>query len=386
MAYDSKYQKAIDKMILDTNVKMDEAVGWTKVKAPQVATAEAMKLFAFSSNPWNPLFYDEVYAAGTRWGGLIGYPMYSPGSGNNVRPVDSPDCGFNYLDWIGQDMDFYRPIRSGDMIKVWNRRPQMVEKTKKGIKGPRVFGVLEGDYDQINQRDEIISTTKQICYRTFASEPPEPYKMPRYQYTDAELAYMEKFMRAEEIRGGKTLYWEDVKIGDEVAPVVLAPTSFSVNVIGGGTGFRMGGAIPPRELLHEGARKYADFVRDPATGLYESDGGGEAGQHWSDLKAQARGVPGAFLYAVVSIYTMVRMITNFAGDDGFVRRYKWRHLFRTLVGDASIGHGRVIDKRIENGEHLVDLKVWLEMVRGIISVASVSSISLPSREAGYQWK
>ena len=69
--YDQKYQKGIDKMIADTNKKMDEMEGWTKPKAPQVATAEAMKHFAFQINHYNPMFYDDTYAAGTRWGGLI---------------------------------------------------------------------------------------------------------------------------------------------------------------------------------------------------------------------------------------------------------------------------------------------------------------------------
>ncbi len=381
MAYDDVYQKAIDKMIADTNAKMDEAVGWTKPPAPQVATVEAMKRYAMTVDRWNPIYYDETYAAGTRWGGLVAYPMFSNSlRGNDVATVETPECGLDYQLWIGQNWNFYQPIRPGDTFKVWNRRPQLMEKTKPGVKGPRVFAILEGDCDHINQHDELVSTRQQICYRTFyEGGTPPPDKMPHYQYTERELEYIDSCVRAEEIRGANIRYWEDVNIGDETKPTVLGPTNMSDNAVGGGM-FMM--PTTPRELLHEGAMRFNDFVQDPATGLWESNGG-PAGRHWSDLEAQRQGEPCAFLFCVLSIYTILRGISNWMGDDGFLRKFNWRHVMRTPVGDCNITHGRVTNKRVENGDYLVDLKVWLRNMRGIITEVSNVTIQLVSKNEPY---
>lgn len=383
MPYDDTYQKAIDKMVVDTNKAIDDMAGWVKHKEPQVMNADDMKRFAFTVNRWNPLFYDEKYAASTRWGGLIAYPMFLLPLLLKVRPVDTPECQVDKLRWIGQDWDFYKPVRPGDTIRVWNHRLQMTERTEPGVKGPRIFTIMSGHCDYINQRDELVATTKNLTQRTYFNKLPEPVNMPYYQFTGEELKYLDRFMHEEEVRGAKTRYWEDVNIGDETRPVVLPPTTYQTNVVSSDSSLRLGSPVPPNELIRDG--RFVDIIQDPDTGLYESGAGG-AGHHWSDLKARVGGYPGAFLFAVVSAYTMLRLITNFAGDDGFVRRHKWHHLFQTPVGDASIGHGKVINKRVENGEHLVDLEVWMENMCGIVSHGATATVSLLSRETGYPWQ
>jgi hypothetical protein len=55
---------------------------------------------------------------------------------------------------------------------------------------------------------------------------------------------------------------------------------------------------------------------------------------------------------------------------------------RTRVGDAMIGQGRVVGKRVENGEYLADLQVWLRNLRGNVSEAAIATVSLPTSKAG----
>jgi hypothetical protein len=45
------------------------------------------------------------------------------------------------------------------------------------------------------------------------------------------------------------------------------------------------------------------------------------------------------------------------GDDGFIREFRWRNMAQNPVGDARIAWGRVTNKRVVNGEYLVDLEV-----------------------------
>ena len=83
---------------------------------------------------------------------------------------------------------------------------------------------------------------------------------------------------------------------------------------------------------------------------------------------------------------MGRLVTNWMGDDGFLRKFDWRHMTQSAVGDTLIGRGKVTNKRVEDSEHLVDLRVWLEDIRGYVTEASIVTVSLCSKEAPYQWK
>ena len=105
------------------------------------------------------------------------------------------------------------------------------------------------------------------------------------------------------------------------------------------------------------------------------------GRHYSDLAAQAEGEPCAWLFGVVSRFSLLRTVTNWMGDDAVLRRFCWRHMTRTRVGDAMIGRATVVGKRVEDGEHLADLHVWLRNLRGNVSEAAVATVSLPSRDA-----
>jgi hypothetical protein len=76
------------------------------------------------------------------------------------------------------------------------------------------------------------------------------------------------------------------------------------------------------------------------------------------------------------------------GDDGLMRRFKFRHMNRTHIGDTVIGRGKVINKRVEDGEYLVDLALWLENIRGYVTEPGVATVSLYSKETAhpYKWK
>ena len=71
------------------------------------------------------------------------------------------------------------------------------------------------------------------------------------------------------------------------------------------------------------------------------------------------------------------------GDDAFMRKWNWRHITRTLVGDASYAQGKVTNKRVENGEYLVDLFVYQMDMRGFIVDCAVSTVALRSKTQPY---
>lgn len=394
------YNRAIDKMVEDCKRRFAEISGWAKpMRGSGLVTAEGLMRSA-SAVSHNPFWTNEAYATGTRWGGLIAYPMYSAGGGNATTvPSETPECGFDRQLWPGQDWEFFQPVRVGDTLRAWMRNPQLIEQKVPDRDGIRGFLNLESDCDLVNQRDEIVTTTQNYTVRIFYPDgvPMFPTIWDRCGFTKEEIFYLDRLARAEKVRGADVRYWEDVNVGDMLDPVVIGPTNMNdIGSQGGGGGAPSGGApgggfpggpgmdqqAPISKLLEkEGVIARDEYIKG-ATGLYYKSGG-DMMRHWDDIYARAEGEPGAFLWGMMSINSMTRCLTNWIGDDAFVRRWKWRHIFRTLVGDASYSIGKVTNKRMENGEYLIDVFIWQQDMRGFIVDCAIATVALRSKTEPY---
>jgi len=380
------YTVAEKRMMEETEKVMDEMVGWGKVSPQFVASEESIQNMAFMVDKWNPLWRDPVYGANTRWGGTIAFPMFEERF--TQRGIGSmraaKECGYQHMIYMGDDWEIFKPVRPGDSIRLWYRRPRIIDVTDSENDGPRTFLLIEADRDYINQKDEIVSRAKLYVQRSFLKGPPEPQAMEEYGYTEEELLFLDRLIRKEHIQGAEIRYWEDVEIEQEPTPIVMGPTSMADNTIITVLGPNAGSTHCAREALLENTSNPPGevFLKDMQTGLIYMRGG-PMGRHWSDRSAQAEGEPRAFLFALQSKFSMVRLVTNWMGDDGFIRAFKWRHITRTPVGDAAVGYGKVLGKRIEYGEYLADLQVWLENMRGNITEIASVTVSLLSRQEDY---
>ncbi len=72
-------------------------------------------------------------------------------------------------------------------------------------------------------------------------------------------------------------------------------------------------------------------------------------------------------------------LTNWMGDDGFLKKLQASYRLFNQYGDIQYIKGKVTKKYIENGEHLVDAEVWCENQRGKITAPGKATIRLPSR-------
>jgi len=384
MAVRNVYSEAERRMLEAEAKRFDGMVGWYRSPRPMIATEESVRRVGLGVDPWNPLWHDPAYAGGTSWGSILAYPTYAAFFGETgIRQLRaSEDCGQQFMIWMGEDWEFHRVVRPDDRFRVWVRRPQIFDVTPLGGKGPRTYGLLEGDLDYF-VGDEPVCRLQNYVQRTFQSERPPAHAMPQYFYTREELEYIGSLIGEEEIRGGTVRYWEDVQVGEEARPVVTGPTSMSINSLVAAITPDLGDffTIERRFFLDSlGSALGPEFILDSASGRYLVRGG-PMGRHYSDLAAQAEGEPCAWLFGVVSRFALLRVLTNWMGDEGFLRRFKWRHMTRTRVGDTMVGRAKVVGKRIESGEPLVDLDVWLRNLRGNVSEAAVATVRLKSREA-----
>jgi acyl dehydratase len=371
------YNEDEKKMLEGFEKTVDKMSGWYRDLHVRVASADSIRNWSLAMDCWNPLWLDENYAQKTRWGGIIAPPMYQECIILKSWMMDiPPHLGYISNDrpiLIGEDWELFKPVRPGDSFRVWRRRAKVYDVTSPDKDTPRRFNFLIHDLDLINQKDEMVTTFK--CYLNITLKPEPPQALPPsppYAYTEAELAFIERISNAEEIRGAEPRYWEDVGIGDELKPVAMGPTT-AWDMLVFTAGRQDLDLIPMMEVRR---RTPWMLLKDPDTGVtYHM-----MEMHLTGRAGQLRGEPHGFHSGVVERQLMARLVTNWMGDDGFIRKFNWRYLTTTYIGEALIGKAKVVNKRAENGEHLVDLEVWLENIRGHFAVAAKVTVNLCAKE------
>ena len=73
-------------------------------------------------------------------------------------------------------------------------------------------------------------------------------------------------------------------------------------------------------------------------------------------------------------------MTNWIGDDGFLKKLSVQVRRFNLVGDTTWCKGKVVNKHISEGEHLVECEIWGENQRGEITAPGHAVVRLPSKK------
>lgn len=139
-------------------------------------------------------------------------------------------------------------------------------------------------------------------------------------------------------------YWEDVEVGDEIEGFTLDIT-------------------PRRTFLQVSGSQ--DWY--PA--------------HFDAGFARKAGHPDIFMNTGFLQAALVRAITDWMGDEGFLRRLRFEMRRQQRPGDTMACKGRVTGKREENGEGLVELEVWAENEREGVTTPGTATVALPRRGA-----
>ena len=103
--------------------------------------------------------------------------------------------------------------------------------------------------------------------------------------------------------------------------------------------------------------------------------------HMEDSRAQTIGIPGAYDYGCQRISWLDNVVTNWMGDDGFIKKLNGTLKRFNIVGDTHWMKGKVTKKYIVDREHLVDIECWGENQRGEITLPGSATVRLPSKSA-----
>jgi len=229
----------------------------------------------------------------------------------------------------------------------------------------------------------LVATATGHCARTPRGKPgrgagdrPGP---PPIRYRAEQLDAIEAEILAEPRRGREPRYWEDVEVGEEVAPVVKGPLT-STDLIAwyaATAGAQHYGGAHGDVLRYR--RRHADYHLNPRTGAKDSAGRG----HLESETGQDVGMGGAYDIGPQRIAWAQHMLTNWIGDHGFLHRLAVSVRAPNLLGNTTWWRGTVKAKRAGGrGVGLVDLDVRAANQRDEVTALGSATVALPSRARG----
>ena len=337
------------------------------------ANLDNIRRFGDGVGDYNPLWRDEKHAAASRFGMITAPPpfLFAVTLGvvaGETGAIDRRRVSTQYLpvNYAGAEIDFLRPIWLNDRITAQEQVGETVRK-RSGRIGPINFNT--GLVTFTNQRREVVATVKTL--------------MARYENTGHTLEYdrtpgeaggegaaealaepADPLVWERERRGTETRCFEDVAIGETVP--TLKKGTYSVTEL----------FLFTHGVLGTGRSSRAALEAEGSADL----GGG--GRFDAEHARKRRNMPGQFDYGPQRVCWLSQIVTDWMGDDGALRRLHASIRHPNVVGDTNTLHGEVTNKRIVDGEGLVELSVRNENQSGLATAFATAIVALPLREAG----
>ncbi len=341
------------------------------------ASKDGIRHFVDGIGDTNPLFRDEEYAKKTKYGSII-----APGSYLYTIQWVPPGSGAPGVHgwYSGGDWEWYRPVFAGDEFTNVCIIRELVEKKGKMAGGGSIF-IDYTDVIYINQRGEIVGKEYQHTVwaeRTKSGSAGKERDLPKPVYSKEDWIKILDMYDDEEIRGTEPRYWEDVKIGNKVGPMIKGPLSVRDEIawlMGAGSPFFRAHKIEFQyESKHPKALEYIDETGDADVPELV---------HILDPFARTIGVERAYDYGSQRMSWLCNLFTNWMGDDGFLWKMSGDERLFNQMGDITIFEGKIIKKYIEEGRCCVDIEAWAKNQRDVYSMPPrTSTVILPSREYG----
>ena len=350
------------------------------------ATADNIRAFALSVGCDNPLYCDEDYAHGTRWGGVIApgtITINAPLRGDPrpehlVRAKKSLFRGIHQMH-SGTSWEWYRPLRPGDTVYSFSGEESL--EVKESEYGGRTVHRSSRDV-QFNQNAEVICVRRTLLVQ---SERATAAKRGKYMdiepafYTDELLEEIDAIYASEQVRGAEPRVWEDVAKGDLLGTMAKGPMTVSDIICMHSTGFAL---LPFGPMT--GRIRYKHMHKMPKAYVKNKSGIPDTimRMHWDDKWARALGSPMAYDYGFQRECWLHHYLTDWCGDDAIVLGMSSEMRKFNYLGDFQTITGSIADKRIDRGGLVVEADVRMVNQRGETTMEARAVVALPSKERG----
>jgi acyl dehydratase len=340
------------------------------------ATRDNIRHWAHGIGDDNPLWCDPQYAATTEYGRPVAPPSF-------IFPLNRSFSGYVgglagvHAMFAGIDVEWRRPMLLGDQFttRVWLK--DLIEHQTR-FAGRSIQQIYRCEF--LNQNGEIVAEGDSWCFRTerdTARERGAKYdevkKRPPVRYSREDLAKIFALYEAEEIRGAKPRYIEDVKAGDKLPTMVKGPMTVT-----GFIAFAQGwGGL----YIRANKLAWKQLQKHPGLGIPNKFGIPDVPErvHWEDDLATLVGTPAAYDYGPERCSWMAHHLTNWMGDAGFLRHHAVEIRRHNPVGDTLYINGEVTRTFAEDGAHYAEIAQTAIQQDGELSVRAKGVVRLPSR-------
>jgi len=364
--------QALDELRRRIGVKIEDTVEpWC-----YEATRDNIRHYAHGIGDDNPLWCDPQYASKTKYGDVVAPPSFLLACDRIVSGYVGGLPGVHAM-YAGCDFTWHKPILRNTEIRASAYLKDLVEHETK-FAGRSIQQIYHVDFH--DSKGNLLAAANTWCFRTdrdIARESGTKYKAlkgrPQKVYTDDELRRIFELYEHEEVRGAKPRYWQDVAVGTKLPRMVKGPmtvTGFIAYAQGwGGLYIRANKLAWKMQTKHPGLGIKNRFnVPDCPERV-----------HWDESFALEVGAPGAYDYGPERCSWLTHHITNWMGDDGFLRKSKCQIRRHNPDGDALIIEGVVSRKFVEDGRHLVEVSQTATTHRNEQSATGAAIVELPSR-------
>lgn len=343
------------------------------------ATRDTIRHYAYGLGDDNPLFSDPEYVKQTRWRSIIAPPCFYFGV---------IDCAVNpglpEIQWYMAESTwrFFRPLYRNDEIHLQAR--YLDAKEAKGQTASRII-FQTGDVTFTNQRGEktahLLTTVARVARA--GTEAGLTYgERPAHRYTAEEIAAIRNAMINEYRRGSDTLYWEDVTVGEDLPGTVRGPiTQLDMTVYYQGAAGTAGYKSTKMKAIYQLWARHSPekLPNNFHPCYYGSDVSPSIGHQNPQVAVNDLGMPGPYDNGGQRTGMMATVLTNWMGDDGFVREYTARIRRPVVFGDTSYFKGKVIGKRKEGDVGLVEVSLEGRNQLNELTTSGSGVIELPLR-------
>ena len=339
------------------------------------ATRDAIRHYAHGIGDDNPLWTDPAYAEKTKFGTLVALPSFLFTTSRIVSGYCGGLSGVHAM-WAGADWTWHKPVLRNDVITTEAYLKDLVEHQTRfaGRAFQQIYHV-----DFFNQTGDKVAEADSWVFRTDRDEARErgtKYTEVRGKvvpFTNEQLEDYYKLYADEEIRGANTRYWEDVQVGEALPRMLKGPmtvTGFICYAQGwGGLYIRANKIAWAMQQKHPGLAIRNRFnVPDCPERV-----------HWDEAFALEVGAPGAYDYGPERCSWLTHHVTNWMGDEGFLRKASCQIRRHNPDGDVIFIDGSVTRKFEENGKKLVEITQKAITHRDETSAAGTAIVELPSR-------
>jgi acyl dehydratase len=342
------------------------------------ATRDNIRHWAHGIGDDNPLWCDPSYAVATRHARLVAPPSFVFALNRTFSGYVAGLPGVHAM-FAGIDVEWHRPIRLGDRFSTRARLRDLIEHRTR-FSGRSIQQIYRCEF--YGEDGELLAEGDSWCFRTerdTAREQGTKYDAVKAKepvhYTRERLAEIHALYAAEEVRGSRPRFIEEVAVGERLPRMVKGPMTVT-----GFIAFAQGwGGL----YIRANKLAWKQLQRHPGLGIPNRFGIPDVPErvHWEDELAMLVGTPAAYDYGPERCSWMSHQLTNWMGDDGFLRRHHVEIRRHNPVGDTLYIDGEVRRTFEDGGEHYAEISQRATNQDGELSVTATATVRLPSRSA-----